>query len=352
MEHTRIKIQTLQSWRFFAFFGIFIWHINVWVPTTFSFAAFGVSFFIILSGFLNSLHHDDNIEKFSLKIKNCFSFAINKISKIYSLHIITFFIAVILTMDIFIHYKSDIYVLLSYFVIAVSNILLLHGWIYNPYFYFSFNGVSWYLSLILFLYFVTIPLLKIIKKYLTSISKKIFAILACIIFQIIIALFIYKYCKPTDNYFVFVFPPFRIFEYFSGCILGSIFMEIKSEKIHKNNWVTFLEIIAVLLIILEMKLYYLIPDSMKYSVYWLPVTLIVILIFSFENGFISRCINNKFLIHLGNLSGELFLIHGVVIRCIIRADYFWHIPKYFSPILALIITIMLSELYHKYIRRM
>jgi peptidoglycan/LPS O-acetylase OafA/YrhL len=350
MEHTRIKIQTLQSWRFFAFLGIFLSHIQDWVPMETIFASFGVSLFIVLSGFLISLHHYDNIEKTSLKIENCFNFTINKISKIYLLHIITFFIAVILLIHSYPENVNYIIELIINFVIAVPNIFLIQSWINDENFYFSFNGVSWFLSTLIFLYFITIPLLKIIKKYLTSMPKKIFVILLCIIFQKIISLFFYEYCATDDNYFVYIFPPFRIFEYFSGCILGRIFIEIKSEKRHKKNWFTLMEILAILLTILHVKVNYLISSCVGISVYRLPVILIVILVFSFENGFISKCINNKFLINLGNISGELFLFHQIVIKYMQTVNYFSHMPKYFLPILALIISIIISELYYKYIR--
>ena len=51
------KIEVFQSFRFIAFLLIFIWHLNGYMGITVtSHAKIAVSFFIILSGFLNCIY--------------------------------------------------------------------------------------------------------------------------------------------------------------------------------------------------------------------------------------------------------------------------------------------------------
>ncbi|MEB4781444.1 acyltransferase [Paenibacillus jamilae] len=342
------KIQTLQSWRFFSFLGIFLLHVNIWAPTQSSTAAFGVSFFIVLSGFLLSLHYYDKVEEIPLKIRNCLSFAKQKISKIYLLHIITFIIAVILSIDS-LQMTSSLNIL-DFIKRAIVNIFLVQTWIPDPKYYYSFNAVSWYLSLSAFLYFMTIPLLKVIRKYMESKTIRIASIASIVIFQLLYSMFIAKHAENI-GYFTYIFPIFRVFDFFAGCILGSIFLEIRLDNKSKYNKVrcTIFEALSIVAVFIGIILNPIVPLSMKNSVCWLPITLIVIFIFSFEYGFISKAISNKFIIHLGNISAELFLIHQLVINFMIKTGSFSFLPTYLLPFVAFIISIAVSELFHKFL---
>lgn len=130
------KIQSFQALRGFAFLLIFLSHsfnrLGWW-------GASGVSLFIILSGFLEGLKYTDN-EYPLLK-----DYLKRKIQAIYPLHIVTLVLSIPLSIGIL--KESGI---LKYMIKLVINALMLQSWFPMEGIYFSFNAVSWYLSLVFF----------------------------------------------------------------------------------------------------------------------------------------------------------------------------------------------------------
>lgn len=101
----------------------------------------------------------------------------------------------------------------------IRHLFLVQSW-YNNEEYFSFNGVGWFLSTIMFLYLLNIPLRAIASK----IKKcKNASFLFAGIFIVSYAL-LTMYCYLTHDTFKeftqYIFPPSRIFEYICGMSLG------------------------------------------------------------------------------------------------------------------------------------
>ena len=84
------KKEELQVLRAIAFLGIFLSHARVSV----SWAKLGVSIFFVLSGCLMTCNYYDKELKCS--IKDNLQFSINKIKKLYVLHIVTMVCAILL----------------------------------------------------------------------------------------------------------------------------------------------------------------------------------------------------------------------------------------------------------------
>lgn len=88
---------------------------------------------------------------------------LQKVRKFYILHLITFIAILLLWLYRFhkfgIHYEGGIH---EFILDGVLNLTLLQSW-YDPA-KFSFNGVSWFLSSIIFMYFCTPYLIHACQK--------------------------------------------------------------------------------------------------------------------------------------------------------------------------------------------
>lgn len=96
-----------------------------------------------------------------------------------------------------------------------------------------------------------------------------------------------------------------------------------------------------------------IPKVYRYSCYyWLPVSL-MILIFAFQKGGISRLLSNRFLIIGGEISYSFYLIHLFIILTYTKmaALYQWQVSWMISVPLIFGITITLSLLSYYYFEK-
>lgn len=147
MKNEMKRIQNFQALRGVAFLLIFISHcfgnLKWW-------GASGVSLFIILSGFLEGMKYSN------AKYPPLEDYVKRKIGKIYPLHLATLIISIPLSVSLFRESGA-----LKYFAKLIVNALMLQSWIPIESVYFSFNAVSWYLSLVI-LFAVVSPFL--VKK--------------------------------------------------------------------------------------------------------------------------------------------------------------------------------------------
>lgn len=153
----RHTILPLQGVRAFAFLGIFLYHCGV-----FETGPWAVQVFLILSGFLMAYNYCDKMNG-NYDFKFSMEFSIHKIKKLYPLHI-TMMLIVILPSVKEMVLSHKLYIL--YFEQILANLLLIQAWIPSNLFWYSLNGVAWYLSVVLFTYIVFPKLLCMMKKWI------------------------------------------------------------------------------------------------------------------------------------------------------------------------------------------
>ena len=81
-------LQPLQGLRALAFIGIFLSHCGVGILSSSGLGAWGVSVFLILSGFLMMINYYHSNRRIDCSIKGNLKFSLRKIRKTYPLHIV------------------------------------------------------------------------------------------------------------------------------------------------------------------------------------------------------------------------------------------------------------------------
>lgn len=345
-ESNSKEIKVFYSLRFIFFLFIFIHHsFNYNNLAIFCQPALGVSGFIILSGFLNGYIYMNKYIKFSFK--EIIKFTIKRIKKFYPLHIIMLLITISYTS---IFNCKDFASALDFLGKLIRNLLLIQSW--WPTDYFNFNGVTWYLSMYVFLSFITIPLLILINRINKSKFGKCKLISLAIINLLLSFVLVYfvKVNKLNDEFWIYVFPPSRIFEYFIGMIFGSFFTNysVKKTKFISKIFYTFLEIGAIFILYEFTFNLYKIPNTAnifhyRLNQYLIPI-IILLSVFMTQKGYISKILSIRPLVYLGKISMYMFLIHQPLIILMGRNVVHY---KYLCLWL-LILTIILGSIANKY----
>lgn len=338
------EIYPFYAFRFLFFVAIFVHHSFNLVKVDFlRQPTMAVSGFIILSGFLNGYIY---LNKYKVNLKEIYSFTIKRIKKFYLLHVVMLFVSISYS-GVFNYSKASEFV--PFLKKLLANLTLTQSWINNKDIYFSFNGVTWFLSTYLFLTLITIPLLFIIKKVKDSKYGKMKLILLSLI--LFITTFIIVYYVSTNNlnreFWIYVFPPSRAIEYFIGMAIGSLIPKtIKKFKYDKITFTIF-EITSMLLLVIEIMY---VKNSLilnaRMNMYLIPL-LLMFCIFSYQKGHVSLLLSNKMAVYLGKVSMYMFIIHQPLIRLLSHNVVHYRYLALYIFILTIIISCLIEKIYKK-----
>lgn len=307
MLQKKNKIETLQVLRLIAFLEIFLGHCRILFFT----GAFGVSIFIVLSGFCVAINYLPKVDMQKITMKNNFRYAISKIKGLYGLHLLMLFFAFLL---------AKMPGSVNAFKRLVLDVLLLQSW--SPYGadYFSYNGVAWYLSVYLFLLFVSPWMMGFLSR-LKGRQEVLFLMAVVFGGMVIIGMFV-NFLKILigDNFafwLTYICPVYRLAEFFLGASLGWLYLRLDGPALKKEAAWAAVEVFAaaafVGIICVFHKIESLYP-GLCYTALFTPVSLLLVFVFACSKGFLIKILNHKILRWLGNLSSYAFLIHQVVIR--------------------------------------
>lgn len=307
------RIESLQVLRVFAFMGIFLSHAGA----PFSWSNLSVSTFFVLSGFLLAYRHCDWSEKYTILQKVCFTF--QKIRKLYGLHIVTMVLTLIPLAF------GGIEGTASLLAKTLLNVFLVQTWVPIITINVSLNGVAWFLSVMAFQYFC-FPSIAYWLKGNCNVKKA--ALLSVIIWILMLFLslcFIDFYGIDGNffKYFTKFCPLFRLGDFSIGCIWGRIIklsetkisrFDLSKRKASIGECTIF--IVAAGIIVLSKQ-----PHTSMIAKWiwnptsvWLMCSVLLVIMFFLKKGMITEWLTNrKTLVWLGNISGEMFLIHYVVL---------------------------------------
>ncbi|MBR6257278.1 MAG: acyltransferase [Lachnospiraceae bacterium] len=305
------EIQALRGW---AFLGVFLHHAAFY----FDWGYVGVSAFFVLSGFFATIRPggDERIPSPFDSIKK----ALQKTLRLYPLHIVMLCMITPLVMEGVI-YSWQLRPVAKQFLL---NVFLLQSWSPDHYDNISFNGVTWFLSTMMFLYIVIPYFAYFVRRHDKRISLLI-AIVTMLIQTAACVVYLKKYGIDNINFdwFSYVFPPAHLLDTFVGCVLGKIYLESKDEEQEQRSVkATLYEL--VLLIATGIFYYWMeqpeeniVMAALKNRtvLYILPACL-WIWVFIKQKGYISKALSIKPFKWLGDMSGDLYLVHFVVIQYI------------------------------------
>lgn len=302
------RIRQLQFLRFLAFLMIFTFHAGFFGKYSSKInGAVAVTFFFLLSGFLEGYKGKTGTEFPGLK--KCWLNAWKLIKKVYPLYLLTTLAALS---------YSDILNTVAYHNFSsfqgppaefVRCLLLVQSWF--PKGYFSFNGVGWFLSTLLFLRFIEPPVLFLIGKLKKESKAVLFAVL-------IAANAVYCFAARGLNpeYWLYIFPVSRIFEYFAAAILGMCFRGWQRAGNGNSSCnKTAAGILEILVLTAWIALAFINgPQWITRDLAWILPGMVLITVFAAGKGFLSEAFSADIPVLLGDLSFESYLIHQVLIN--------------------------------------
>lgn len=338
------RIQSIQVIRAVAFILIFLSHAEVLAGGT-----TGVSLFLVLSGFCMAYAYWERlggVQKTG-NIKDNAAFSAQKILRLYPLHICTLLAVAAATVLILLRKGFPAKETAQQAVYFVMNAGLLQSWIPFRDGYFSFNAVSWYLSVIVFCYFMFPAILRGIQNntYKGNVLRTISVVIVMITIAIVLAIghSFFNWSNAFLKWTVYICPIYRLGDFFVGAFLGYSFLVC--ERRHDIRCYTVLEVIVIIIFIIQIILYNVskIPTLITYSLFWLPTSAAIVFLFSRGGAVSSLLSKSKLLLWIGNISGDAFLIHQLAIKAV---EYIIH-DKAAMTIVSFILTIVCTLIYKK-----
>lgn len=269
--------------------------------------------------------------------------SIKRVGRLYPLHLV-FFVLALVYLLITHQLSSDLLLLKS-----LSNLLLIQSLVPISDFYYSFNGVSWYLSITLILY-VAFPYIRRLIKDRKPIS------MTLILFFVMTAyggLVCFIPCSvDVKKWLVYINPFFRSIDFTIGSCAGLIIKNCcVSKSFRKISGVLFLVLSAysiVLFGILKTNENFI---WLIYSLIYTPAIFFGLLNLGSNEGSLSKILSFKPFVWIGNISGYAFLIHQMAILYIgsILSKIGFGGPL--KIIIAFVVTIALAVIYDWMVRK-
>lgn len=295
-----------------------------------------VVFFFVISGFLICKKY---LYKFNeLNVKDWKNFFINHFKKNYSLY---FLLNLVM---LFYYIFNNSYSIFGLALRILPSIFCIQSLI--PFdTSISLNPVAWYLSCLMMLYAIS-PLLlyminKIIKKaVIKNTNIYIYIVyLFCLIMTFVCSRYECLYITPYN----------RIFQYVVGMLTYVILGKNAKCSYFKTNVVqlSFTIMFFIVCFLTYKKLYFIV-------VFLFFASSFMLIFIKFDNGIISKLLSSKIMLFLGKISGDFYLIHYVVIKyfyCINKGNFENTLHWFLPGILCLIISVILSVLYHYSIKK-
>lgn len=329
------KILSLEGIRGIAFVAVMLTHTGMNCPLFKGAGSWAVSVFFMISGFvaLVTQYKTTTIPS----VKNNILYTVKRISKTYPIYLLCLIVMLLFDFIGSVTKQTTI-VFLRLFL----NIFLIQEWI--PLIDRSIVGTSWFLCTIFLSGFVFPWILeKMQKDY--SLEKAEKNILFLFFFQILIVMighFIPKTFLQNKNiisnipdWFVYNFPPSRLIDVLIGNNVGYIYIANGNKKVknatQKEMFVVLFSIIAIIIHGSFLNNHNLIVNTFLpptnnilslYAVLYTPICSTLVLLFSYEQGKISKLIANRATLHLAKLSRSGFLISDVVNRYLLAIILF------------------------------
>lgn len=305
----------------------------------------GVSFFFMLSGFILSYAYGEKVLARTFGQRR---FILRQLSKFYPLHVLLFVMMIVMDARLGNFYSWDK---------MAANLLLLQSWVPSDDFYFAGNGVSWFLSDLLFFYIVFPTVFRI----LVSVSCQ------RLLMGAVVILALYGYLAisiPAGfiNPLLYVAPWTRLLDFSIGILLFRFYTS--ADGVSFRSWLsrltsvglTCMELALVMAVVASFFVYE--NVSLRFrcaALFWfvLPTVIFIFVASDKLKGIVTQFLHSSIMQWLGNVSLEIYLTHCVCMRCLYSALTFCGIDEEtrLSPmilVLTLGMIIVVSYLTQRY----
>lgn len=294
-------IASLQSLRFIFAIMIFLHHYPVNGEGLFhAGGSCGVSFFMILSGFVMSAGYLEKVASPDFKKR---PFLLKRLARLYPLHLLC------LVGFLCIHISG--LTGLDY-VKLLPNALLFQSWIPINSIYFSGNAVSWCLSDMLFFYAMFPILAKCLKRFDKKIGLRILGLL--LLYLIVVVFMPEPYWHP----FLYISPVFRLIDFVIGMLTYKFYVQLKEANFDNKiiSWSfskkSLIEILLALLLLAAIMLVPYIDRKYYYALLWwfiMPEIILSFALFNKTGGVISILLSQRCVVFAGEFSFTFYMIH-------------------------------------------
>lgn len=296
-----------------------------------------VAFFFVLGGFSMTLGYKDRVVKPEFSYRQ---YITRRCLKFYPLHWLCLLAAVPMALTEF-QWK-----LVPIFFVNAS---LLQTFVPVESVFFSFNAVSWYLADTL----IFAALFPMIVKWIfgASTKGKIGVFVSFAIVYIATAII-----TPTEkwHYILYISPYIRVTDFVFGVFLAMVYSIMKEKqkqnRVLKNGSLSVFLIISIIVLLVFESCLLQRPFRFMAPLYWPLIAILILTVtLSAGNGG-GKLLENKHMLHLGNLSFTIFLTHQLVIRyCTIVFNKLHIDQPVFFVITTLLFTLLVSDVVCRYI---
>ena len=348
MTDHRPELRPLTAFRFFAALAVFLRHVYPWLKASpdmpsvvhsFMNDGFcGVTFFFVLSGFI--LTYNYRLVFIRLSGPAMWKFYAARVARIWPVHLLTLGLAaVVLHREIMAAPGQVIAPLLA-------NLTLTQSFFSDETIYFSLNTVSWSLSDEIFFYLL-FPFI-VWAMHSVGLDRPVCSsLLAIVLWAVGMACVLTGLDDPLGFWMWYINPAFRVLDFLTGVAVAQVFLGLNDKGIRgpSPKWAVVLEVSSLVAVAVALMASPSVDYLLRRSVYYTPFFAIVILVFAYQRGLISRLLSGKVLLLLGEVSFSFYMFHFLLIRMIDRYPHATHLgdlPPLLRSIAVLAITLMAS----------
>ena len=333
-EKKKTKIKSLTGLKAIAMVLIFYWHLPISQPAV-DLGARCCEFLFLASGFLVGYNYIDKGTKHLFF--NSLSYTAKKLSQFFLLYLIT-----LVPLFIF-KLLSDGFSLSLIGTLGI-NVLLLQSWNTLSNLFTSINGPTWFISALLVCYLLSLCMVFLISKKRLLFLVLIFCL--TVGFRIAVELLVINYLPVIS---IHTFPIVRALEFFIGLQIANFISIIRNiewfKKDHKAFF-TALEIVLLGVIVLACVYF-----NGALRCWFVCLFAILLFVFSLDGGYISDFLGSKPFDWFSKIQMEVFILHYPVIFFVCKINNYLSINLYIISIICFIVTIVLSVLYKKFLKR-
>lgn len=277
------KLLPLEGIRALATIGIFLFHSGFLFQGTFP-----VTLFFMLSGFL--LYYTKEQYELGTFPQWVRDYVAKKWRRFFPLHLLTFLGAVLLAWTANKLTKEMI-------VPGVLNLLLIHPFFEE--YALSFNGLSWFLAVTMFLYCVAFFLLRVIRKVQNVTFHIAFGLAVIVVLNLLL--------RMGASISLYTNPIYRMLDFWVGMLTAKAYLERQIEI--KNATMVEFGLVGVFLVQYAASLFV----GEKPGYYSILFTM-ALYVFAEGKGLLSKWLSTKIFRTIAYYSFEFYMVHEVVLR--------------------------------------